>query len=842
VAAGAYGVKGNYNQAEEMLEQQLRFVERIDDMRRTELEGDVYSNLGNLYLYRNEPDIAAEYYRKAEALWNIVGEKMRISWSMANIYHNLGLCSSRKNDHQTALKMHEISLGIKQKLFQPESNIIGISYNEMGSAFLAMKDFDHALHYFEKALGIAVASHGQKHFSVGHCQANVASVYAERNDHDRAIQEFTTALEVLFSTRGPEHPDVATVHQLIGDCYLDQEKYEIALVHYQKALSAVVPDFADTNAYTNPNLDRVLSDPVLLDILVRKGDAFSRLAAEGANPLRNLLASLDVYHLGVKLVERIRTDLVARSSKIMLTEKTADIHHHAAEIAIKLFEQTSDPRFRDEAFSFMEKGKTAVLADALAESEARRFAGIPDSLLRKEKDLRIELTYYDTKIQQQRQGNKEEISRKMTSLEDRRLHLWREYESLIEDLESTYTDYNRLRLQEQPGGAAQVQKALEAETCLLEYSLGDTTLLMCVISNDAAHVLRIQIDTTLERLVDQFLLSIKKLEPDLYRASAAALYNVIIDPVRIHISPHKRLIVVPDGKLCYVPFEALLAPDTEIRTNRRIAAEFTALPYLINSFSISYHYSAGLFLARTSEERGTKRNGFVGFAPVFAEGTTIEYRKKRWGNNEPLMESDRAAVIGGMRFSDLPSSEEEVLRIANLVQNKGGSAQTYLHREANEQNFKSIASNELAFMHVATHGVLNEEVPSLSGLAFYPPGDSANREDGILFADECYNLELDANLLVLSSCETGLGTFVRGEGVMAMTRGFLYSGARNIVLSLWKVPDESTRSLMVEFYRTILASGARTFADALREAKLHLISKSRTSFPKHWAGFVLLGM
>jgi len=842
VAAAACAEKGNYDRAEEFLEHRVRFLKGISVERKTEEEGDIYFYFGNLYLRKDEPDVAMEYYRKAEALWNTLGEGKRNSWPMANVYHNLGFCAQKKSDYQGALELYEKSLEIKQKLFPPESDIIGISYNGMGNTYLGMKDFNRALEYSEKALATGIASLGNKHFLVGQRYANIGSVYAERKESDRAIHEYNKALEVLLSSRGPQHPDVATVHHMIGDSYLQQGNHNTALVHYKKGLHSVVPGFADTSMYANPRLDHVLSDPVLLEILVRKGETLSRIASEGSNPLRNFQAALDAYQLSVRLAERIRNDLVARSSKIMLTEKTADIHHYAAEVAVQLFTLTHDPRYKDDAFVLIEKGKAAVLAEALAESQARRFAGIPDSLLAKEKDLRIELTYYDTKVQQQRQQNKEEKDVKMTALEDRRLALWREHEALLEHLETSYGAYNRLRLQEQTGSVAQVRKALDPETCLIEYSLGDTTLLACVISRDSVHVRTIQIDSTFDESLDLFLRSIRKLEPEPYRKSATALYQVLIEPFHRQISPYKRLIIVPDGKLCYASFEALLAPEDERPAERGQGNNFTALPYLVKDFSVSYHYSAGLFLAKALEGRQKKGGGFVGFAPVFAEGTSIEYRKKSRGDGKRALEPDRAATIGGMRFSDLPSSEEEVLQIARLVENNGKPSVSYLREEANEENFKTVSSTGFEYLHIATHGILNEESPSLSGLAFFPPGDSTSREDGILFAEESYNLELDANLLVLSSCETGLGKLVRGEGVMAMTRGFLYSGARNIVLSLWKVPDESTRSLMVHFYRTILSTSAETFGDALREAKLYLISKSSTSFPKHWAGFVLLGM
>ena len=183
-------------------------------------------------------------------------------------------------------------------------------------------------------------------------------------------------------------------------------------------------------------------------------------------------------------------------------------------------------------------------------------------------------------------------------------------------------------------------------------------------------------------------------------------------------------------------------------------------------------------------------------------------------------------------------SGEEVSAIAEQFQNQGKPSASFLNSNATEENFKT-GVGKYSFVHIATHGYINERHPQLSMLLFSQPRDSTTKEDGVLYGAETYNLDLNIDLLVLSSCESGIGKLVKGEGIMAMTRGFFYSGATNIIFSLWKVYDRQTSDLMREFYRYVLTG--ETFSSSLRKAKLTMIADRRTAFPSKWSGFILVG-
>jgi len=271
--------------------------------------------------------------------------------------------------------------------------------------------------------------------------------------------------------------------------------------------------------------------------------------------------------------------------------------------------------------------------------------------------------------------------------------------------------------------------------------------------------------------------------------------------------------------------------------------------YLVKVHNISYHYSNTLYCQILQENKTeTSAGGFIGFAPVFSSdrpnnqvthrGASI-FDSLNFNNYETL----RSISIDGKTYNHLPYSEKEVSSIASLFEDRNQNATSYLFDQANEISFKNNIA-DYQYVHLATHGIVNEMNPNLSGIIFAQPeidtGENAASDDGILFAGEMYNLDLNADLVVLSACETGLGRIVNGEGIMSMTRGFIYSGTPNILFSLWKVGDKNTYELMVNFYTDII--GGDTYSNALRKAKLRLIQNEATAFPANWAGFTLVGV
>jgi CHAT domain-containing protein len=316
-----------------------------------------------------------------------------------------------------------------------------------------------------------------------------------------------------------------------------------------------------------------------------------------------------------------------------------------------------------------------------------------------------------------------------------------------------------------------------------------------------------------------------------YVVQAEALYRDLIAPVGAWLAGKSALVIVPDGILHYLPFEVLLPPDRR----RAAALDVAQLPYLVREYTISYAPSASVLAGLPAErDRGeTPSRALLAVAdPIYAAPEAKDLGLLALSLRRALGESSAG------RLPRLAESRREVERIAALYAKP--ETRLLLGEEAREERLKG--SKELRhyrILHFAVHTVLNEARPRYSGLVLSAPA-AASEEDGLLQVDEIFNLKLQADLVVLSACESGLGKTVHGEGIVGLARAFFYAGTSALVVSLWKVADHSTAELMARFYR-YLQDPRRDKAAALRAAQLDLIRAGRFAHPYYWAPFVLLG-
>jgi CHAT domain-containing protein len=305
----------------------------------------------------------------------------------------------------------------------------------------------------------------------------------------------------------------------------------------------------------------------------------------------------------------------------------------------------------------------------------------------------------------------------------------------------------------------------------------------------------------------------------------------------------EKLSIIPQNLLYKIPFEVLF---TSVQNKNQ--TDYSLFDYLIKAHDVSYHYSASLYASKNLIENNDLRtnrsdslNMFIGFAPVFPDNEVSGYTLT--SNHLSLLKDQedllRSVTLNGKKFNELIYSEWEVRSIIELFENNisVNKSAGYFYSNATEKAFKENIK-DFKLIHIASHSFINETNPQISGIVFAQHGTLVE-DDGILYAEETYNLDLNAELVVLSSCESGLGKLVNSEGMMALTRGFLYSGAKNIIFSLWKVSDKHTSKLMVELYRQRLSG--KTYSESLRLAKLGLIKNEILARPRAWAGFLMIG-
>jgi CHAT domain-containing protein len=363
---------------------------------------------------------------------------------------------------------------------------------------------------------------------------------------------------------------------------------------------------------------------------------------------------------------------------------------------------------------------------------------------------------------------------------------------------------------------------LEEDQALLEYFVGDSSIFIFRIEKDYYEVKEVKRDFPLEEWVQQLRDNISQPLPFAYEAYlevAPKLYEKLIAPVAEGLP--EKLVIVPDGILGYIPFEALLTGKPDV--NNLYAAE--RLPYLLREHQVSYCYSATLLKEmKEKKHRKAPTRELLAVAPFATVDTVL---------SSHLGQSDWLASTRSDTLWGLPYTQAELDSIQRVFE-----TDAFYGAEATEASFVERAG-DYRILHLSTHGKADPRVGDYSYLAFYPQPDSLENE--LLYVRDLYNLQLNADLVVLSACETGTGELQQGEGIISLARAFAYAGAKSIATTLWQVNDQSTQELMARFYQH-LKSGMTKDA-ALRQAKLDYLDghNDTGAYPFYWAAFIGVG-
>jgi len=874
-----YSQKGNYDKALQYFIKSLSIIGE-----KSHLAGLSYNNIGTIYLEKGDYDRALEYFQKALTIrLQVLGEE---NAEIAKYYNNIGITYKGIGDYDKALEFFQKSLLINLRILGEEQIFVANNYNNIGTIYSHKDDFKQAIKYYEKSLSVRLKILGENHQDVAGSYINIGIIYLKTGDYEKALEIQQKSLTILLRLFGEDHSMVAQNYMYIGNAYRDKGNYEQALEYIRTSLSirhnlfgeknpdvaesylniakvyerkfdfavsldycqhsiiSLVSQFNDQSVYNNPSLIGISSESYLLDALKLKAKIFFHISEKNESSSQlaktNLEMSLSTYKLAVEIIDKMRIGYKAEGSKLFLGEQVAEIYDRAIQTSLKLYVITKEEKYRQQAFLFAEKSKAAVLQEGLAEVQAKQFVMLPQNLIDEEKRLKIDLAFYETQLQNEYLKKESGDSLKISEYENHLFDLKISYEQLISNFEKNYPDYFNLKFQTSTISVQEIQEQLPDSTVLIEYFVGDSTIYIFNVSKDKFDVLSIKKPVKFSQIVKDFYSSILKTETEKYIISANDLSKLLILPVTDKIGVRKNLVIIPHDLLYKIPFEALF---TSVQEKDR--SDYSKLDYLVKTFNVSYHYSSTLYInsLKVREHINVKipEKSFMGFAPVFSDsgstGFTLTSRDLLFENSE---DSLRSVTIDGKKFKELKYSEWEVKSIINLFakNEKDSSSLAFFHSDATETALKTNISN-YNIVHFATHSFMNEIQPKISGVVFAQPLDSLSSDDGILYAGETYNLDMNADLVVLSSCESGLGKLIRGEGLMALTRGFLYSGADNIIFSLWKIPDKHTSELMIEFYRQVLSG--KNYSKALQQAKLTLIENESTARPRSWASFVLIG-
>lgn len=855
-----YDLKGHYDKA-------IEYHKKALAIRKLKLPenhlhiASSYHNLGVVYNLKGNDELALEYYQKAfEIRETSLGEKHPL---VSDSYVSLGLIYSDQGNYNLALEFFERSLLIRKEVFGSKHLKISQSYTNMGVVHLELKNYDIALRYFQKARDVALDLFGPNHNLIGARYGNLGRAYQQKGVYDSALNSYVKAARILEGHQeeaniakailseslgdlysltqdytkalryykhaleynqqlfGTLHPASAKLYISIGDIFERQGEINKSLTSYQKAIVSNVIGFDDLNYPSNPKIqDNVLNNQALLTALQRKALSLERLEKNASDSNDQLLA-LSTLELCDSLILKMRRGSLRYKDKVNMSKITKSIYEQSVRVSFNLYEVTGNNEYAQKAFLFSEKSKSNLLKGAISRSLIKDFGLIPDDILKLERILKSDISYYQSRINDIESGTDEYDNSLFITWKGKLFQANRKYDSLQQILIEHYPIYHNLSYGSELLDISSIQNKLEVDEVLIEYFLGDSYLYTFLVDHENFRVHTARIDSTFNKELYSFTTFLEKrtsgtdeLIPFLSYVSAAhSLYKKLLGPLEEY-SNAQKIKIIPDGKLGYIPYEVLLTQGVDIDM-----IDYRDLSYLVNDFEISYSYSATL-LSHKYDRKKDMDLKFISFAPDY------QYVSK---------DSSKMSTFDQFRdeVGPLKWNQKEALQIAQFMEGEihNGTAAT-------ESEFKDKVNN-FDVIHLAMHAFVDDNDPMNSKLVFAPGNDSI--EDGALHAFELYNMELNAELAVLSACKTGYGRLAEGEGVMSLAMAFSYAGVPSVVMSHWQVDDQSTSELMELFFQN-LSKGMRK-SEALRSAKLEFLgsTSSRRTHPYYWATFVVVG-
>ncbi|HKG60419.1 MAG TPA: CHAT domain-containing tetratricopeptide repeat protein [Pyrinomonadaceae bacterium] len=764
-------------------------------------EGNALSNIGKIYSDLADWQTALELYAQALAVFRASGLKPNEAITLGNI----GVAYYQSGELQKALEYLEQSLPIIRA--GGNKNSEAYTLLNIGRVYRRLGDFEKALSYDEQALEIQQQTGNRA--GAAETLDEFGLVYSAQGQYEKAFARHRQSLEIQRATGNVRREAVALMS--LGEAYRLSGEPEKAVEQYNQALAIF------------RNIDDLSSAAVTLEGIAR------------AEQKRGQLADARKY---IEESLALRETVRSRSGSLQLRASYRATIEKAYEFYIDVLMQQ---KLDAEALHASERGRARSLLEQLSEARIDIRQGVDSALLEKERDLTRVL---NAKAQREMQlkalkGSTAEITRvqgEISTLED-------QYQQVQAAIRKSSPQYSALT-QPQPLDLKGIQRELDPNTVLLEYSLGEERSYVWVITQNSLTTYALPKREEIENVVRRVNSSLaartivtaespaqrrtRIVSADAeFEKAASELSRMILAPAYAELGK-KRLVVVADGALEYVPFAALaVAPNRPLIVDH----ELVSLPSA-SAFALQRQILANRPLAPEAVA--------VIADPVFS--TNDDRLSSGARVNEPaatrIIEHGPGGPGGQLSIPRLLFTRWEADQI--LAVSPAGSTLKAVGFNAN----RAIAGNgELSkyrYVHFATHGYVDTERSGFSAIVLSMFDKEGKPQDGFLRTHDIYNLKLPAELVVLSACETGLGKEVTGEGLEGLTRAFMYAGARRVVVSLWNVNDKATAALMKHLYTEMLRSN-KTPAAALRAAQIEMLRTQKWQSPYFWAPFVMQG-
>jgi CHAT domain-containing protein len=582
---------------------------------------------------------------------------------------------------------------------------------------------------------------------------------------------------------GKKHQDIARTNMKIAHLYELQNQFVVSLDFYQKALMQLDESFKSMQILDNPKPEKVSSKLLLLDILKEKLAVLLSVYKTN-DTFSYLLAAQQVAYTLVATLDFLRPEFESKLDKRFLIEKAYPSIQKMLTVSYLLYDKTKEEKYIDDAFYFVEKSKSILLLEASRITEATKYGAVPKEILEKEQYYRAKITFYEHQIFKNNidNGQKDSLTR-----------IKNNYYSFIKTIDQNYPKYYDLKYNQYVVSANDIQHNLEQKQAIISYLVAENRLYAILIAKTNKVFFELPYSKKIQLKIKEIYQKSAQLniEDNTIYHNSNEIYQAVLAPI-LKATKATKLVVFKDDLLNYIPYDALV---TSVKTTT----------FLINKYTISYDNSATLWQEHQEKIQRKKKNKLLAFAPSFQTSY----------------------------FNQLRHNKDEVVAIASLFKNK-----TFLDETASLAVFKKY-STSYNLLHLATHAVVNDANPDYSYLAF----SNSSKNENLLYVKDLYNYQINADLVVLSACETGLGKLQKGEGMLSLARAFNYAGATALVTTLWKIDDESTSQIMIDFYQNLKKGLAKD--EALRQAKLSYLNQNKTDailrHPYYWSGVNLVG-
>jgi CHAT domain-containing protein len=760
-----------------------------------DIESGALSILGRSYSHLGETQRALDYFHQAMTLALSQGDRTHAAAALgdaAALYNSLG-------NHEKALANYQEALAIHRARGAPLDQAAALS--------------------------------------------NIGSSYASLGQTAKAVEHLEQAI-ALFRTTGGGRPALATTLSDCGQAYVAMHSPAKAVPLLEEALT-IAKETGNrwSEAYTLMNLglardalgDRDGAAGLLaaaLAIQTKLGDARVEAVTQyEIARLERARGNLDLARehseAAIELVESIRNKVPVPDLRSSLIASTSDYYELQVDLLMLLYRKTGSVARLEQAREAADRGRARNLRDVLAAAGIESSASPDPELAANEQKVRGELN----RLSATRTGllHAKPSAQVKAAIDQQIDDAWIQYQAVRSKLLAA----NPLALsaaESSPIDLAAIRReVLDPGTILLEYSLGEPRSYLWIISQNEAQAFDLPQRAHIDEAARAFWNAVKAGGDAAAVARAATnLSHMVLAPAG-SLLENKRLLIVADGALQYVPFSALADP----------AQGSVYRPLILNHEIVDEPSASALALLRrgAGERRPAVRALAVFADPVFEkDDPRVRRGSAQLANSTPPPFLTRAAEL---RFARLPSTRREGRSIASLLPEP--ERWLALDFDASRAAVTSARLSDYRILHFATHGVVESARPELSALALSLFDAHGQPQDGFLRLFEIYNLKMQAELVVLSACDTALGTNVRGEGLVGLARGFMHAGSPRVVASLWKVDDQATSELMRLFYAGMLGADKKPAAAALRAAQLAVAKQERWRSPYYWAAFVLQG-